>query len=296
VACSSLLLGSLAVGCDSTTTPGKGVETEDAGHMFEPDSGSRGHDGGGPDAQQPDRDDASVEADAAPLEPPPEAQWDASVTDGPPEGMAYTEVKGSFVLEEPAALKLAFGTFTADTGDARLFLNDVRAGDDGPQLYYGGAFVEDTGAYFQYPKKVKSFAIAPSVDDAQTFVSKPFDYELFAWVPSANDPEVGYELQLGSTLAVWVATFDADFEHISKGSLTAVVLRSEAEVAPFDLDFLSCLAVCKKSIACSSGVTTLADFLDCNDAKLNVDADGNGANDGYRLRFSFRSERVTLAP
>jgi hypothetical protein len=301
LACSGLLLCALAAGCETETqhtkqdagarTPeGDGATPAADGATPSGDGAVPGADGGVPDAQLPDPGDAGMDA-----APPPAAHWDAAAM-GPPQGMAYAEEKGTFVLEEPAALKAAFGTFTSDTGEARLFLNDVRASDAGTEVYYGGAFVEDTGAYFQYPNKVKRFEIAPSVDDEQTFVSKPFDYELFAWVPSANDPDVGYELSLGSTQAVWVAKFDAAFEHISDGSLTAIVLRSEAEVAPFELDPLSCLAVCKDLTACTGGLATLADLLDCNKATLNVDADGDGEKDGYRLRFSFRSERVTLAP
>ncbi len=161
-------------------------------------------------------------------------------------------------------------------------------------MEYGAAFLEDAGAFFQYPDETGSFRIAPSVDSKSVFVSDPFDYRLYAWVPKPGNPEVGFRIQLASRNAIWTARFSADFEHIEEGSLTAVVVRAEAESAPMKLDPLTCLAACSDPLACAGGLEVLADLLDCNATKLNADADGDGTLDGYRLRIAYTAERVTM--
>jgi hypothetical protein len=246
--------------------------------------------------------DAGSEAGASPEEagadaeePLPVPDWDAALEDaGPPAGFTYAETKGSFVLSQPEALAKAFEVVAADTHDVRMFANDIQSEDGGLGVDYGAVFLGEAGASYQYPRSVGHFRIAPSTDAPNTFVSESFDYRLKAWVPSPTDPEVGYLIELASRQAVWVATFNADFSAITQGTLRAAVLRSEAETAPFEIDPISCLGVCKKFTSCGTGLSMLSDLLDCNDAKPNVDTDGNGSMDAYRLSIDFVSERVTL--
>ena len=240
--------------------------------------------------------DAGDAGDAAPPLPLPMPDWDAGATlEGPPIGLSYAEVPGSFKLIEPKPLAQAYALLASDTGNARLFLQSLDKEETGGiSVEYGAAFIEDEGAVYQYPNEVGTFRVAPSVESSTIFVSDPFDYRLYAWVPKPGNPDVGYRLQLSSRNAIWTARFSADFEHIEEGSLIAVVTRTEAESAPMKLDALTCLAACSNPLSCTGGLETLAGLLDCNDTKLNADVDGDGTLDGYRLRIEFAGERVTM--
>jgi hypothetical protein len=260
------------------------------------DASARGDDAGADAGPGADAGDAAAEP------PLPTPDWDAAFPlDGPPSGYAYAEKAGSFTLVEPRALAPVYAFLAADTGDTRLFANHVIHDEQsaGLRVEYGSVFVEAgasgqlADSRYQYPDRVKDFRIAPSVGDTSTFVSQPFDYELYGWVPSANDPEVGYLLTLAARKATWVAHFTADYQSIDRGDLVAVLLRSEAEAAPLELDPLTCLAVCADKTVCAGGLDTLSSLLDCNAAELDVDADGDGTRDAYRLRIRFSSERVT---
>jgi hypothetical protein len=257
------------------------------------DTDEKGGDGDAAGDAGSDPEDAAADAAEEPL---PVPDWDAALEQaGPPAGFAYAETKGSFALTQPEALATAFSVLAADTQDVRLFANDIQSEDGKLGVDYGAVFLESAGARFQYPKTVGHFRIAPSKDASNTFVSEPFDYRLKAWVPSPTDPQVGYLLELSSRQAVWAATFNTDFSAITKGSLRAAVLRSEAETAPFEVDAIGCFAVCKNDGACiPSGLSVLSELLDCNDAQPNVDTDGNGTKDAYRLSIDFTSERITF--
>lgn len=164
-------------------------------------------------------EDAAVDAEET-LPPLPMPDWDAALEQaGPPAGSAYAETKGTFVLSQPEALAKAFDVLAADTQDVRMFANDIQSENGGLGVDYGAVFLEKTEAQYQYPSSVGHFRIAPSTEAVNTFVSEPFDYRLKAWVPSPTDSQVGYLIELSSRQAVWVATFNADFSAITKGTL-----------------------------------------------------------------------------
>ena len=189
-----MLLG-LSSACDDSD-PKTDALGPDGG---EPDSGELGLDGG---TDGGDDDDG----------PLPVPDWDASLpVSGPPLGYAYAEVPGSFKLVEPAALAKALGVLAADTMDVRLLYTAVQAGNAGAEVEYGSVFLEDAGVSYQYPNTVDTFRVAPSVGDPSTFVSLPFDYHLFAWVPQEGRTDVGYQLELASAQTVWAAKFSGDF-------------------------------------------------------------------------------------
>ena len=259
-------------------------------------SDDRGHDGGHTPVHGSDAGpaaDAGTDAATPGEKPLPVPNWDAALPQGgPPLGYAYAEEPGSFKLLEPSVLATAFGVLAADTGNVRLLYTAVGEGDAGAEVEYGSVFLEDAGARYEYPNKAGTFRVAPSVGDALTFVSQPFDYHLYAWVPQEGRTDVGYLLDLASTQTVWAAKFDRDYTAISEGTLTGAVLRSAAEKAPFKLDALTCVLVCSNSLSCAGGLQHLSDLLDCNDAMPSLDSDGNGTKDAYRLRIEFNSLRA----
>jgi hypothetical protein len=225
---------------------------------------------------------------AIPVEPP-KPLADASVS-GPPLGNAYAETE--YNLERPAALVTAYGVLTAGVGSGtRLFVNHLHLRDAGATVAYGAVDVVDGGMVWQKPPaQPNTFPIGLAGE--RMFVSNPFKYILEARVPNPLNSASVFRIYLESEQTVWSASFSSDYENIVTGALYGVVTRAHAESRPLSLGALECLAVCTDLGACTTGISTLAGLLDCNDAQLDADVNGDGTNDGYRLIVSFRSRRA----
>jgi hypothetical protein len=248
--------------------------------------------GGGPVAPG---NDASIQTSLdggmpIPVEPPKPLP-DAAVI-GQPLGNAYAETE--YILERPQALVDAYTVLTSGVGNTtRLFVNHLGIGDAGASVMYGAADVIDGGLVWQKPPaQPNTFPIGVSPTGERMFVSNPFKYILEARVPNPLNAASVFRVHLESEQTVWSATFSADYENITTGALYGIVTRAEAESRPLSIGAFECLAVCTDLGACTSGINNLAGLLDCNGAKPDADANGDGTNDGYRLIVSFKSRRV----
>jgi hypothetical protein len=218
-----------------------------------------------------------------PLEPP-KPVLDAAIS-GKPVGNAYAETE--YNLERPEALKGAFGTILSLTGNTRMFINELRAGDAGVEVLYGAADSSDAGLVWQ----PRSFRVGLSPTDSKTFVSEPFTYVIEARI--VVDATSGLRLYLESEQTTWTATFSDDHENITTGALYGIVTRAHAESRPLDIG--SCTVACglnSFTYCLATNDIRLATVFDCNEAQMDADVNGDGTNDGYRMILSFKSRRV----
>lgn len=288
--------------CGSSTPVGSSDAGQgaDTGPEGEPDddAGSVGGDtlGGGDDAASPEIDASLGDAGPEPVdaaEPPP-PDFDASV---PESLIGKTYAETSFELTAPVTLKDAFDLIVGDPGSTRVFVNDVREGDGGTEVRYGsGSPDADGGLAWQDVSPYRTFRVAPSAEDPALFVSERFTYTLRARVPNPANASSNFLLGLEAEDAVWAARASADFQQLTEGTLHGTVTREQAGVRPIQLG-KGCILLCPFNAACTQdgGVSTLAHLLDCTGSAMDVDSDGDGASDAYRLSFAFESERVDFA-
>lgn len=234
---------------------------------------------------KPDASDAAALFDAPALAPLVDAALASELL-----GKAYAE--SEYTLLEPVALAKAFAAVAKASGGARLFVTELYAGDAGSEARYGAADAIDGGLIWQKPPaRPRSFSIGRSTTQERTLVSLPFKYVLEARVVVAGSV---FRLYLEAAQSIWSATFSADATRIVAGELRGVLTREEVEHR--SLDVLSCAASCGASRATycrSDRALHLSDAFDCNAALPDVDTDGDGQADGYRLLFAFKSQQVT---
>lgn len=233
-----------------------------------------------------DASDAAALLDAPPLAPLVDAAIASELL-----GKAYAEVE--YTLLEPPVLAKAFAGVAKASAGTRLFVTDLYAGDAGAEARYGAADLIDAGLIWQKPPAYpRSFSIGRSTTQERTLVSAPFKYVLEARVVTS----VGsvFRLYLEAAQSIWSATFSADATRITAGELRGVLTREEVEHR--SLDLLSCAAACATNRATycrSDRPMYLSTAFDCNAAPPDVDTDGDGKPDGYRLLFSFSSQQVS---
>ena len=200
-------------------------------------------------------------------------------------GRAYAET--SYDLQEPRALTAALSVATKLTGDTRLFVSAIQAGDAGVEVLYGAADLIDGGLAWQKPPaRPRRFALGAGADGG--VVSAPFTYVLEARIATTRV----YRLYLEVERSIWSASFTPDRESLT-AELRGAVTRAQLEHRP--LDVLSCTAACGQNSGgfCNTDrALTLAAVLDCTDSAPDVDLDGDGENDAYRLRVALRANQV----
>jgi hypothetical protein len=277
-----------------------GSQGDDAAQPEQPAPGAdAGSTGGGTTSGERDGSvstaDAAAPEDAGPApvdaaDPPP-PDFDASV---PESLVGKTYAETAFDLVAPSTLRGAFDLLVGDPGSTRVFVNDVREADGGTEIRYGSASPDaDGGLAWQDVSPYRTFRIAPSTEDPALYVSERFTYTLRARVPNPANASTNFLLGLEAEDAVWAARASADFQQLTDGTLRGTITRAQAELRPLNLG-AGCLALCPLSPVClrTGGVKTLADLLDCAGSTRDVDSDGDGALDAYRLVIAFASERV----
>ena len=218
------------------------------------------------------------------------AALDAGADPHPLAGATFVEEPGSFKLEYPTTLRRILDLAVLDTGDVRLLTTKFRGSAHALKVRYGAADLGDSGAVWQDPSRLGTFAIQERGDPPRTFVSEPFDFELHASVPVPFLDDV--QVHLEATQARFTASFDESYQRIEHGTLAGVVTRSQAEALPLPLGELCPLLCLEHSYCEGSGVRSLAGLLDCNGQALDADADADGTLDAYRMQIRFQSERI----
>jgi hypothetical protein len=270
---------------DDAAQPAPGADASSTGGSTT--SGGRDGSVSTPDAGAPE--DAGPELVDAADPPPPD--FDASV---PESLVGKTYADTAFDLVAPSTLRGAFDLLVGDPGSTRVFVNDVREADGGTEVRYGSASPDaDGGLAWQDVSPYRTFRIAPSTEDPALYVSERFTYTLRARVPNPANASTNFLLGLEADDAIWAARASDDYRELTDGTLRGTITRTQAQMRPLALG-KGCIALCLFSPVCTrdGGVQTLADLLDCAGSTMDVDSDGDGSLDAYRLILSFASERV----
>lgn len=201
-------------------------------------------------------------------------------------GKAYAE--SSYDLQEPKALSAALTAAATLSADTRLFVAAIEASDAGAEVLYGAADLLDGGLVWQKPPAhPRRFALGAGDDGG--VVSAPFTYVLEARIAAATRV---YRLYLEAEQSTWSARFSADRTSLT-AELRGAVTRAQLEHRP--LDVLSCTAACGQNSVgfCNTGsALALAAVLDCSGTAPDLDLDGDGTKDAYRLRVALRASEV----
>jgi hypothetical protein len=229
--------------------------------------------------------DAGALLDAPPLAPLIDAAIASELL-----GKAYAEV--DYTLLEPPVLAKAFAGLAKAGAGTRLFVTHLYASDAGAEARYGAADLIDAGLVWQKPPAhPRTFSIGKSTSLERTLVSAPFKYVLEARVVAGAGSV--FRLYLEAAQSIWSATFSADATRIVAGELRGVLTREEVEHRTLDL--LACAAACgaNRATYCRADrPLTLATAFDCNATAPDVDTNGDGVPDAYRLLFSFSAQQV----
>jgi hypothetical protein len=278
-----LALACAAPACGGDRKPQKGASSSgaDGGHEGQQDSGS---DEPEQDGSLSERDagpgDAGDEPDAAPIEPAPSL-----------DGLAFVETEYS--LTKPAALAPVLHSAQGLLGDGRVFANSFAKQGAKTLCTYGAADPSGDHYTWQNPLAQRaSFSVVASSKDPLIWQSdQPFTYDLEAQFQLLG--ETAY-LSLTTQDAVYSVRFDEGYKHIVQGTLQAVLTRAGALASPLEGGALLCVNYCPADWCASNDLATLADVLDCQSVRPDLDRDADGTKDAYSLSFSFKSVRATL--
>jgi hypothetical protein len=222
-----------------------------------------------------------------------------------------TWAESDFDITEPEELTRIFEIFKSFATDVKFMVLDLDALSGSIDARYGVADIldetispvevswqdlADTGAITFDPARGEDSPL-----DGDSWISGLFLYELRAAAtiefPGFDEINANFGLDAEQvTIQLWFNPLDPDR---GVARLTGIVTREETESRDlgtrdeFDrFDALFC-----ETAGYDPGIDwQLADILDCNDAVLDADANGDGILDGYRIVIDADFEPALLLP